>query len=120
MGTLTFTAHEVDRIRKGDRITSIDGRSVAFTVVRGLHTLPNSTVEAIAVTLPNGREANIYPDQNVSQNVTVERNDPKPKTRTVDGVRFVSSGEKYWKTEDGTWAVSFQEAGLTECDNPHP
>ena len=120
MGTLTFRATEVDRIRKGDRITAIDGRDVAFTVVKPYGPLPGSEVMAIGVTMPNGRDVNIYPDQNIAESVTIERADRKPATRTIDGVRFIKTGDKYWETEDGKYVVAYEEAGVTTCEFPHP
>lgn len=122
MATIEISKRDIGKIRKNDRIIAIDGRSVEFRVVAPLHTLPSSAVEAIGCTLPNGREANIYPNDHIERSVTIVRADRKPPTRTIDGITFVSVGEKHWETTvDGvTYAVAYEEAGVTECDNPHP
>ncbi len=115
----TLNSHELNRLRRGDRIVQIDGRNVDFTVVRPPHTLPNSTTVAIAVKAESGREANLYPDSNIERNVTVRRPE-RAVTRTVAGLKLRNSGDKHWTTVDGKYEIAYLEQGLSECENPHP
>ena len=41
-------------------------------------------------------------------------------TRTFKGMRLRSQGAGSWLTEDGRYRFSYEESGITSCDNPHP
>lgn len=41
-------------------------------------------------------------------------------TRTIDGIKWISKGDKQWESEDGRWAVEYVDDFETECDVPHP
>jgi len=44
----------------------------------------------------------------------------RPVSRTIGGVRFVSDGGRWWHTADSRYLVAYREAGLSECQSPHP
>jgi hypothetical protein len=118
-GTVTLARADVrTRLRRGDRVTAIDGRerdtSLILTITGGW------TGKGFPYRLPNGITGTLYPDTHLADTLTVERPAPKPRRRTVDGLTVEALGPGAWKTLDGRWEITYQEQGYGECENPHP
>lgn len=118
--TLTLTHAELSRVRRGDRLTGIDGRTVSYRV-----TGPYGPVSGVGTALgipmertDNGITLNLYPDTHVERTITIERT-VRPVTRTIGGVVFThTDGE--WRADNGRYVIEYTEAGVTTCEFPHP
>lgn len=113
--TLVIRKSEVASLRKGDVITHIDGRQAGPFYVSG-----RASAERIPID-STGRafEIYIYPDTNISAEITVERTH-RSVARTVSGMKFINIGERNWRSEDNRYSVYWQESGVTECEHDHP
>jgi hypothetical protein len=41
-------------------------------------------------------------------------------SQKIDGIKWISQGNKTWLSEDGLWALEYIDDFTTECENPHP
>jgi hypothetical protein len=91
MQTLTIPAAQIAKVRRGDKIIAIDGRRAryTYTVTAGLAQVGVGTAQGIAMQLPDGRTANLYPDTHVSESVTIER-----ATKATAGDRVEAADRK--------------------------
>lgn len=118
MITLTLAPAELAQVRTGDLVTAIDGRPVSFKVT-GRYGPVNGGPPGIPLRrTDNGIRLHLYPDTHVERTITVER-PVRTATRTVDGVRFTRDGDQ-WSAAAGRYVVSYEEAGVTTCEQPHP
>lgn len=125
MATLTVPLDSITTdLRAGDRITAIDGRplpaprTVAGPAIGGAVPLVNAL---------GGHTAwHLYPDTQVLEHITVDRNQPAPKpwrprTSRRYGVTLTTrEGYGGWFTTDGRYEVREECELLSECENPHP
>jgi hypothetical protein len=94
--TLTISTGRLNEIRKGDRITSIDGRTgLDHTVTAPLGAVGAGTAQAIGfINNRNGSTGNLYPDSMIEQSVTVERSAIKVEVRERKNVTHINVGDR--------------------------
>src|SRR5436305_11132126 len=106
MSTVTITRRRVTRdVRRGDTLVAVDGRPLPHPArvtarpdARGVVPLRNPLGTAV--------EWRLYPDSQVERDITVERPEPRPAVRYVDGVRLTRTGHHGgWVTDDRRYEV---------------
>lgn len=121
MTTLTLTRDQLGQLRKGDKVTAIDGRAVEYTVAAKLAPIHHGGPLAVALHLAGRVEpVNLYPDTHMADVVTVERKEPRTVLRHFGDLTLVKHGDRDWRSEDGRWQIAYEEAGVSDCHSPHP
>lgn len=118
--TLTLGRADLAQVRRGDRVTAIDGRPAGPYRVTGRYA-PVTAGGAQGIPMvrtDNGITLNLYPDTHVERHITIERT-VRAATRTVGGVRFTYDGEQ-WHPDGSRYVVSYEDAGVTTCEQAHP
>ena len=107
-------------IQTGDTIVTETGRRIKVTEVVGViqNTADHDTVH---VRVEQPQEWTVTNDRYLTMDeVTVERKPARKVTRTVDGITWISQGDKKWVTEDGAFSIEWDDTFETECDDAHP
>lgn len=118
----TYGATELGKVRRGDRLTAVDGYTLRNprTVTRRL-SAPAGGAPSIGLgETPAGVTVNLYPSSAVERAVTVERSAGKPRTRTAGTVTVVAVAPGHWQTPDGRYVIECGPGGITVCERPHP
>lgn len=119
MDTLTLASQDVLRLaRAGDRVVAIDGHRLASAKeVAALE--PKSLL--LVNDIPGGQsEHRLYPDNVESIEVERGKPEPKPQRRRFGSLTLWTVGGGEWKSEDNRHGVTYQQAGITYCEAPHP
>lgn len=125
MSVLTLAPTETERLQAGDRIVALDDTHLTPAHIVAAPASPDGTVPLINL-IGSGTTWRLYPDSQIAQSLTIERDDPapapprRPFRRTRHGLTLVRVDEERWITEDGRYVVDRQGGYLTECEHPHP
>jgi hypothetical protein len=101
------------------KVTLADGEAVRFFAVRASN-------DPDWVTSPVAAKVEVITREDFDARPVPEPEPaPTPKakrkvTRTIDGIKWVSKGDKTWVTEDGVYTVEYVDDFETECDDEHP
>lgn len=120
LDVMTLTLADLDRVRRGDIVTAIDGRPVRFRITGRYGPVGVGDNPAVPMETAAGIPVNLYPGSNVESSITIERK-TRPVVRTFDNVTFHYDKENdEWFTADRDWQIKYGEAGVTTCEFPHP